>query len=351
MDPRPGWDRWVSFRGQGQYVYPDGQKSRPEDRGFNTDGTFAEVSGYVTDLLTDEALSWLGERPKDQPYLMVVSHKAVHAPLVGPPRHRGEFADVTAPAVMPDGDASYAGKPKWLRAMRTSELGVDGEYRGRDDPDEWYRNYFRCLLAVDDSIGRLLGALEARGEADSTAVVLVSDNGFMFGEKGVLDKRCFYEPSCRIPLIVRCPDRFPGGTKVEAHTLNIDFAPTILELCGLAPLDGVHGRSLVPCLSGKTPADWRTAWLYEYFYEKSYPQTPTVLGVRAGKYKYVTYHGVWEDDEVFDLEADPREEKNLALEQPDLRRELWLKLKEEADRVGCRLAPSWDKAEGDEEEG
>jgi N-acetylglucosamine-6-sulfatase len=348
-EPRPGWGHWISFRGQGRYVYPDAQKNRPDDRGFNFDGELREVDGYVTDLLTDLALAWLDRREAGKPWALVVSHKAVHAPLVPPERYRGGFDRLTCPPPPPDTDAVYAGKPKWLRAMRASELGVDGEYRGREDADEWYRNYFRCLQAVDDSVGRLVASLKKSGQWENTTVVFTSDNGFAFGERGILDKRNFYEESCRVPLVIAAPGLARPGPR-GAFALNVDLAPTILELAGLTPPDGLHGRSLVPLLRGQVPDDWRESWLYEYFFERIYPQTPTVLGLRSGRYKLVTYHGVWEDDELYDLEADPDEQRNLLPEQKQQADALWASLREEAARLGCRLNPSWarqtDEADG-----
>ncbi|MBA2320935.1 MAG: sulfatase [Deltaproteobacteria bacterium] len=350
LDPRPGWDHWISFRGQGQYDYPDGQRGSPKDRGFNFDGDFREVKGYVTDLLTDHAVTWLEAQSSAKPWLLVVSHKAVHAPLSPPERYRAALGDLVPPEILPDTDAAYAGKPKWLRAMRASELGVDGTYRGREDPDEWYRNYFRCLQAVDDSVGRLVAALKASGAWENTAVVFTSDNGFAFGERGVVDKRNFYEESCRVPLVVAAPGLATPGARRE-FALNVDVAPTLLELAGVVPPAGLHGRSLVPLLRGRVPEDWRKAWLYEYFFERTYPQTPTVLGLRSGKYKLVTYHGVWEEDELYDLEADPDEQHNLAPGAKERVDELWAALKEEAERLGCRLNPSWARQVADEEVG
>jgi N-acetylglucosamine-6-sulfatase len=341
-DPRPGWGHWISFRGQGQYNYPDGQKARDADRVFNVDGESREVDGYVTDLLTDLALAWLDQRTGEKPWLLVVSHKAVHAPLVAPERYREGFRELKCPPPLPNSDAAYAGKPKWLRAMRASELGVDGVYRGREDPDEWYRNYFRCLQAVDDSVAKLVAMLKTSGMWENTAVLFTSDNGFAFGERGVVDKRNFYEESCRVPLVVAAPGLATPASRQE-FALNVDIAPTLLELAGLQVPDDLHGRSLVPLLRGQVPGDWRTSWLYEYFFERIYPQTPTVLGLRSGKDKLVTYHGVWEDDELYDLDADPGEKTNLAAKHDGRVAELTKALREEAARLGCRLNPSWDR--------
>ena len=345
-DPRPGWGHWISFKGQGQYLYPDGQKAKKDDRTFNFDGTEREMDGYVTDLLGDLAAGWLKERPADKPWLLVLSHKAVHAPLLAPERYREGFRGLTCPPPLPDTDAAYAGKPGWLRRMRASELGVDGVYRGREDPDEWYRNYFRCLAAVDDSVGKLVATLKETGAWEKTVVVFTSDNGFSFGERGVVDKRNFYEESVRVPLVVTGPGVVPADRKEFA--LNVDLAPTLLELAGLQPPADLHGASLVPLLRGTVPDTWRKEWFYEYFFERIYPQTPTVLGLRSGKWKLVTYHGVWETDELYDLDADPGEVANRVAQETEQADALRKALREEAARLGCRLNPAWARESADE---
>lgn len=312
--PRPGWKHWVGFRGQGKYLYP-GTDNDPLDRGFSYDGSFREVEGYVTDLLTDEAVSYLESRDGKTPFCMVLAHKGVHAPFTPAERHKGLYADeARIPAVLPDTDAAYAELPAWLREMRrSSDFGVERPYDTWPDFRSWYLDYHRTLLAIDDGVGRILATLEARGLLDRTAVLFTSDNGFMFGEKGVLDKRNFYEPSIRVPMLGVAPGLIPAGTKVDRFVLNVDLAPTILELCGYHAPEQWHGRSIVPLLRGEKLGDeWRQEFVYEYFYERMFPETPTLFGIRTKRMKLSTTFGAPLPDELFDLQADPEEKHNLA---------------------------------------
>ena len=301
-DPRPGFDHWVSFRGQGPYVDPT----------LNVNGTRVERQGYTTDLLTDYAVEFLRAREDDRPFLLYLSHKAVHAPFTPAGRHRGAYSDrgYVRPESMADTEANYRGKPDWVRAQRTSWHGVDGMYDGRTDFDRFVQEYAEALMAVDDSVGRVVAALDELDLLDSTLVVFMSDNGFQFGEHGLIDKRTMYEASIRVPLIVHCPELFVGGRRRPEMVLNIDLAPTLLEAGGAPVPDTMHGRSFLGLLTGET-AGWRDAFLYEYFWERAFPQTPTVLGVRGDRYKLMRFHGVWDRHELYDLEADPGEMRNL----------------------------------------
>ena len=300
-EPRPGFDHWVSFRGQGPYTDPT----------LNINGTRAETPGYTTDLLTDHAVEFI-RRGRDQPFLLYLSHKAVHAPFTPAERHAGAYVDTRypRPASMADTDANYAGKPAWVRAQRDSWHGVDGMYDGRTDFDRFVREYAEALMAVDDSVGRVVEALRDEGLLDSTLLVFTSDNGFQFGEHGLIDKRTMYEASIRVPLIVHCPELFEGGRRRPEMILNIDFAPTFLQAAGAPIPETMHGRSFHGLLDG-TAEEWRDAFLYEYFWERAFPQTPTVLGVRGDRYKLIRFHGVWDSYELYDLEADPHEMHNL----------------------------------------
>ena len=300
-DPRPGFDHWVSFRGQGPYTNPT----------LNINGTRAETPGYTTDLLTDHAVEFI-RRDHDRPFLLYLSHKAVHAPFTPAERHAGAYVDTRypRPASMANTAANYAGKPAWVRAQRNSWHGVDGMYDGRTDFNRFVREYAEALMAVDDSVGRVVEALRDEGLLESTLLVFTSDNGFQFGEHGLIDKRTMYETSIRVPLIVHCPDLFDGGARRPEMILNIDFAPTFLQAAGAPIPESMHGRSFHGLLDGSSD-DWRDAFLYEYFWERAFPQTPTVLGVRGDRYKLIRFHGVWDPYELYDLEADPHEMRNL----------------------------------------
>ena len=300
-DPRAGFNRWVSFRGQGPYTNPT----------FNIDGEHVPTEGYTTDLITDHAVDFL-QQDRDAPFMLYVSHKAVHAPFTPPERHRGSYDDAEFPwpATMADTEENYAGKPEWVRKQRASWHGVDGLYDNATDMATFVREYSEALRAVDDSIGRLLATLREQNLLEDTLVVFTSDNGFQFGEHGLIDKRTMYKASIRVPLIVHCPGYAPADTRRNEVIANIDFAPTFIELAGANVPDSVQGRSFVGLLEG-TVDTWRDAVLYEYFWERSFPQTPTVLGVRTKRYKFMQYHGIWDRYELYDMQEDPDETNNL----------------------------------------
>jgi N-acetylglucosamine-6-sulfatase len=138
----------------------------------------------------------------------------------------------------------------------------------------------------------------------------MGDNGFCFGEHGLIDKRHMYEPSMRVPLLARCPDLIRPGRRIDLMVQNIDIAPTLLEAAGLEPPVEMDGRSFLPLLAGRS-VEWRDAVFYEYYWERNFPHTPTVHGIRTDRYKYIHYHGIWDIDELYDLQEDPEEMHNL----------------------------------------
>jgi N-acetylglucosamine-6-sulfatase len=302
--PRPGFDHWVSFRGQGVY----------RDPVLNVDGEAVKREGYITDLLTDYAEAFLA-REREKPFMLYLSHKAVHAEFQPAERHVGSYADeeYPYPASMADTDENYAGKPDWVRAQRKSWHGVDGMYNKTTHYDKFVLDYTETMRAVDDSVGRVMAALRAQGLAENTLVVFTSDNGFLFGEHGLIDKRCMYEPSIRVPMIAWCPGAAEAGARRQALVTNLDIAPTFLEAAGLTAPEQFMGRSFWSALAAEPEAP-RPAFLYEYFWERNFPQTPTVLGVHDGRYKLMQYHGVWDRYEMYDLESDPHEQHNLLAE-------------------------------------
>ncbi len=312
-DPRPGFDHWVSFRGQGSYLSPS------PDYTLNVDGQHVPQRGYITDELTDYAVDWLKQqKPQERPFFLYLSHKAVHANFTPAERHAGRYAN--APFELPKSaavdDPRYQSQPRWMRDQRNSWHGIDFPYHGRLDIAAYYRRYCETLLAVDDSVGRILEQLKEMGALDDTLVIYMGDNGFMFGEHGLIDKRVAYEPSIRVPLLMQCPSLFPGGGVVEQVVANIDIAPTILNAAGLLTPPHMDGRSVLPLLRGE-PTDWRDYLLYVYYWEKNFPQSPTVFALRGDRYKYITYYGLWDTDELYDLQADPDETNNL-IDEPSL---------------------------------
>jgi N-acetylglucosamine-6-sulfatase len=294
----------VSFRGQGTYL--------PSANGLNVDGKRVPQKGHITDELTDYAVDWLNGRKKDQPYFLYLSHKAVHAEFYPAEKHRGKYAgkQFKYPATMAATGDMARGRPMWVRNQRNSWHGVEYPYHSDLDIAEFYRQYAETLCGVDDSIGRVLDTLKARGELDSTLVIYMGDNGFAFGEHGLIDKRTAYEESMKVPMLARCPELFEGGKTVKEVVANIDLMPTILETMALQAPDTVQGRSWLPVVAGKA-AGWRTELLYEYYWERNFPQTPTMHALRGDRYKFIRYHGIWDSDELYDLQQDPLESNNL----------------------------------------
>jgi N-acetylglucosamine-6-sulfatase len=143
----------------------------------------------------------------------------------------------------------------------------------------------------------------------------MGDNGFSFGEHGLIDKRHFYEESAKVPFLIRCPEMFKGNRTLEPMIQNIDVAPTILEVAGIQKPEQMHGNSILPLLEGRE-VKWRDKVFYEYYWEYDFPQTPTMHGVRTNRYKLIRYHGIWDTNELYDLQEDPHEMNNL-IASPD----------------------------------
>lgn len=303
---RPGFDHWISFRGQGEYYPPT------PDYTFNVDGRRVKQKGYITDELTDYAIDWIAaQKSRDKPFFLYLSHKAVHANFTPAARHEGILANVPYQRPATEAKADPAGnRPRWLADQRNSWHGVDFPYHSELDVGNYYRRYCETLCGVDDSVGRIMDQLKKMGIYDDTLVIYMGDNGFMFGEHGLIDKRVAYETSIRVPMLMQCPALFKGGTVVDQVVANIDIAPTIFEAAGILAPPHMDGRSFLPLAQGKT-IPWRDYFLYVYYWEKNFPQSPTVFSLRGDRYKYITYYGLWDADELYDLQADPAESKNL----------------------------------------
>ena len=307
-DPQPGFDHWVSFAGQGEY-YPVVRNGRTNE--INVNGKPVPQKGYITDELTDYALDWLDKRDSDEPFFLYLSHKAVHANFAPAERHRDQYADKTIPVPESQADTpeNRAGKPMWVQNQRNSWHGVDFPYHSSLDVQSYKMQYHRALSAVDDSLGRLFEWLEDNGQLENTVVVLMGDNGFMFGEHGLIDKRNAYEESMRVPLLMTGPS-IAKNTVSDELVANIDIAPTLMAMAGVAPVEQFDGASFAGIARGDD-VDWRDELLYEYYWEFNYPSTPTTFALRTKDYKFIQYHGIWDTDELYDIRSDPREMRNL----------------------------------------
>ena len=319
--PQPGFDYWLSFRGQGVYENPS----------FNINGKQIKQpeGSYTTDLLTDYAITWMTNRNRKKPFFLYVSHKGVHAPFEPAARHRGKYENIPiiCPPSMyltatdsskfygvvtaPQTKVNYKDIPKWVRNQRYSWHGVDYMYHGAIVFDDFYRRYLETLQAVDESVERVLNWVKLNELENNTIVVYMGDNGFSFGEHGLIDKRHAYEESMRVPMLVWAPGMVKPQSVLSQVVMNVDLAPTFLELAGIAKPPQMQGFSFVSLLNGNT-ANWpRKKAFYEYYWEAAFPQTPTTFAVREDRYKYIYYNGVWDTNELFDLQNDPYEMNNL----------------------------------------
>lgn len=313
--PRPGCEFCASFVGQGRY----------QDCPFEVNGKTTPSQGWVDDVSTEYALAYLREN-QGSPFALTVGYKAAHGPFEPPERHRDDYRSVMARSV------PNLATPAIYRAAGAPAPGAP--------PKEVKVNtdYFACLTAMDENVGRLLTALDDLGLAENTVVVFASDNGYYLGEHGLGDKRSAYEESLRIPLLLRYPKLVPQGKVVDEMVLNTDLAPTFLDLAGVTLPGTLQGRSWRPLLAG-TAETWRQGYLYAYFFERGYTAIPTVTAVRTDTAKLIRYPGHAEWTEVFDLAADPYETCNLATAPAaaSLRHSLEVEYERQAAAIGFTI--------------
>ncbi len=297
--PRKGFDHWVSFKGQGKYFDPQ----------LNVDGNQVSKQGYTPDILTDFVVDYLKTRKNsDQPYCLFLSHKSIHENFSPAPRHKGKYADQEIPL---EDVTTSKGLPQWTIEQVDSWHGSKREFpnSGYRDYQRFFQLYSECMLGVDESVGRVTSYLEKNGELENTVIIYFSDNGYMMGEKALIDKRVMYEESIRVPAFIHWPEKL-SATRNDAFFLNIDIAPTILDIAGVAKPETMHGESILPIVMG-SDTSWRQDFIYEYFIDPNAVQTPTIFGLRTKRYSYMTYHGVWDLFELYDMEADPKQRYNL----------------------------------------
>ncbi len=313
--PRPGFDYWLSFKGQGVYHNPE----------VNINGEKVNIKGYITDILTDKTIDFLNENKKD-PFCVLLWHKACHGPFTPAERHKkallgGSFKEPDSWSI------DYADRPLWQRRSEIYGRHYDKwvKSEGKPVPNHiapkvWNEknptrlNMLRCLLAVDEGLGRVMDVLEAQKRLDNTVIIFMADNGYFFGEHRMGDKRLAYEESIRVPCAIRYPAMLKGGSRVEGMVANIDLAPTILELAGVPISATIQGQSFVPVMQGQQTG--RTEpFLYAYYQEKYAPAIPTMLSIRTEDWKYINYPyesaAEGNFDELYHLGKDHHEMKNL----------------------------------------
>jgi arylsulfatase A-like enzyme len=318
-------------------------------------GERVKHTGYTTTVITDLALDWLQKRrDPEKPFMLMYQHKAPHRRWEPGPKWLSMYDDVAIPE--PDtlfDDYSGRGTPAHTQDMTIAETmterdlkftpprnltpdqleawnsaygpknaafraaDLEGKELVRWKYQRYMKDYLRCIAAVDDNLGRVLEYLDRSGLADDTVIIYTSDQGFYLGEHGWFDKRWMYQESLRTPLVVRWPGAIEPGSTNDDVVSNLDFAETFLDLAGIEVPDDMQGRSLVPLLKGKTPADWRTSFYYHYY---EYPGAHSVrrhYGVTDGRYKLIHFYpNRWDPDpidewELYDLESDPKELKSV----------------------------------------
>jgi N-acetylglucosamine-6-sulfatase len=339
--PRPGFDHWVSFRGQGTYFNPT----------LNINGQRQEFKGYNADVLTAQALKWLDTaRDPAKPFFLYLSYKAVHYPFQPAPRHLGRYHDqpIDYPETMANTERNYQTQPHWVRERRYSIHGIDHMETGAFDKDpvpdfdDLYHKYCEAVHGLDENLGRVLNYVDQHQLADNTLVLYMGDNGFALGEHGFYDKRDAFETSIRVPMLAYAPGLIAPGTRVTQMVQNIDIAPTVLEACGVeAPAASqFDGLSMLPLLRDQS-TPWREHILYEYHWEWNFPATPTTFAIRNARYKYIFYHGHWDHNGLYDLETDPHERHNL-INVPafqDLAQKMQKQLFDELETSGGLMIP------------
>jgi arylsulfatase A-like enzyme len=357
-----GFDQWRILIGQGEYYGPV----------FLENGEEVRHEGYVTDLVTDFALEYLEGRDRSRPFFLVYNHKAPHRNWMPAVRHLDMYKDRDLPLPETFWD-DYEGRPAaagqdmriadmylsmdmklhedvygeetgtggqkafpageaWKRSYARMTAEEKAAWDAHYDPineafrknrptgralAEWkyqryMKDYLRSVYAVDENIGRVLDYLDASGLAENTLVVYTSDQGFYLGEHGWYDKRFMYEESLAMPLVLRYPAAVPAGRVTDALVLNLDFAPTLLDLAGVPVPEEMQGRSLRPLLDGPPPADWRQEIYYHYYeFPHGWHDVRTHYGVRTDRYKLIRFYGDMDLWELYDLATDPTEVRNV----------------------------------------
>lgn len=311
-NPRPGFDYWFSFKGQGAY-YPPNKKYT-----INDNGKRVPQDGYITTLLTRKAVEFLeNQKDSEEPFFLYLSHKAVHGPFTPEPKYKGSLTDLPfqLPASAEALTNNKKNRPRWLLDQRNSWHGMDFPLHTDTSVETYYKSYCEALRSVDDSVGAVMDQLKQMGIYDDTLVIYMGDNGYMFGEHGLIDKRVAYETSSRVPMLMQCPSIIDGGGVVNEVVANIDIAPTVMQAMGIQKPPHMDGKSFLPLAMGES-IPWRDYFLYVYYWEQNYPQTPTHFCLRGDQFKYTTYYGLWDSDELFDIKADPTEQNNL-IHNPD----------------------------------
>jgi arylsulfatase A-like enzyme len=330
-----GFDDWKIFPGQGDYVDPE----MIDETGSSV------VTGYATDIVTDLSIEWIDQLPADQPFMMMVHHKAPHRPWVPDKKHKHLYADGTIPEpeTFFDDNATRSKVVRGVRMTIADDMGfedlkeeVPEHLRGEENRAArmswkyqiYMREYLQCIQSIDDNVGRLLDHLDERGLADNTLVIYTSDQGFFLGDHGWFDKRLMYDESLQMPMLMRWPAQIEAGSRCDTIITNVDFAATFLDVCGIDVAEALptsQGRSFLPVLRGQIIEDWPDAAYYRYWeHDDPIHAAPAHYGIRTTHHKLIYYYGaglgvpgasdqILEPEwELYDLRNDPAELRNVA---------------------------------------
>lgn len=336
IEPK-GFDFYKVMKGQGSYFNCE---FRETGKGW------IRERGYVTNVITESAIGWLAGRKSDEPFCLMVHHKAPHGPDIHEERHARLFEDETISEPDSIHDSWETRDPLRLGSCAETKLiniswkqdiyrelkaAAPKEKRARTSViyQQMIKGYKRLMVSLDENVGRLLDYLDESGLRDNTVVIYTSDNGFFLGEHGLYNKMWMYEESLRLPLLTRFPGvAKPGSVNGDLVTM-LDFAPTFLELAGAPIPEELQGRSFLPLLRGERPADWRTDAYYHFHGTSTIPEH---FGIRTKEHKLLHFPnygsgGYWEQ---FDLAEDPEELRNIY--GNPLKREMTDQLREVLDR-------------------
>lgn len=320
-----GFDYWNVLPGQGDYHDPKMIEMGKE----------IEVDGYATDIITDYSLNWLENRENEKPFMMMVHHKAPHRPWDPPEKYKTLFEDKEFPRPETFDDdyqnRAQAAKMADMRIEDLTERDVKGKTPEGLTPEEikhwkyqrYIKDYLRCVVSIDDNVGRILEYLDEHDLTENTIVVYTSDQGFFLGEHGWYDKRFMYEESLRMPYLMRYPKEIKPGSVSSNIIINNDFAPTFLDYANVEPEQDMQGESIRSITKGETPKDWRESFYYRYWHHLSGHYVVAHYGIRTSRYKLIYFYGdpldvkgnipkkTTPEWELFDLQEDPLEINNV----------------------------------------
>ncbi|MFD1161156.1 sulfatase family protein [Hwangdonia seohaensis] len=356
-----GFDYWNILQDQGNYYNPNFISANPETKTVDT----TMVEGYATDIVTEDALRYLDKiKNNEQPFMLMVQHKAPHRNWMPALRHLNKYDEVTFP--VPDTyftthEGSTASKEQYQTIYRdmyeghdlkmTKKKGSlelahnpwktdfermtpeqrtawDKAYQPKNDAfhdahlkgkdlDLWklqryLQDYSATIAAVDEGVGRILDYLKANNLEDNTIVVYTTDQGFYLGEKGWFDKRFMYEESLAMPMLMKYPKLIKPGTEVTALTQNLDFAQTFLDFAQVDIPEDMQGKSLKPLLTNAVEdADFRDALYYHYYDFPAFHMVKKMYGIRTDRFKLIHVYDDIDEWELYDLREDPSETNNV----------------------------------------